>query len=173
MIATQPLSEQLRHSILPRGETAADCKKLMHHFRLEPDGRLLFGGRGGLWTSNKASAYDPLSRGLTMLFPELRDVPIDYRWSGKVAITVDGGPHFHRPAPGLIVAMGCNGRGVGMCTAAGKLLCELVNGLPDSESPMPMIPLKEIPLHGLRFAGAQAAVWYKAWQDRRDYRRAK
>jgi hypothetical protein len=26
-----------------------------------------------------------------------------------------------------------------------------------------------MPLHGPRLAGVQAAVWLKAWQDRRDY----
>jgi glycine/D-amino acid oxidase-like deaminating enzyme len=171
MIATQPLAAALRQSILPNGETAADFKKLMHHFRMETDGRLLFGGRGGLRSSDDSSAYAPLIHGLATIFPHLKDVPIEYRWSGKVAITADGSPHFHRPAHNVLVATGCNGRGLGMCTAAGKLLSELIGGLPDSKSPMPITRLRALPFHRLRLLGAQAAVWYKGWQDRRDYHR--
>lgn len=172
MIATEPLAASVRQCILPKGETAADFKKLMHHFRIEADGRLLFGGRGGLWSSDEPSAYSPLIHALATIFPQLKDVPIEYRWSGKVAITADGSPHFHRPAPNVWVATGCNGRGVGMCTAAGKLLSELIGGLPDSQSPMPITELRALPFHRLRLLGAQAALWYKGWQDRRDYRRA-
>ena len=120
MIATKPLPADVRQSILPNGETAADFKQLMNHFRLEKDGRLLSGGRGGLWSSDAASAYAPLQHALAAIFLQLREVPIEYRWSGKVAITADGSPHFHRPADNVWVATGCNGRGVGMCTAAGQ-----------------------------------------------------
>ena len=161
----------VQRSILPNGETAADFKKLMNHFRLEKDGRLLFGGRGGLWSSHDPRAYAPLLHALATIFPQLKDVPIEYFWSGKVAITADGSPHFHRPADNVWVATGCNGRGVGMCTAAGKLLAKLIGGMSDRESPMPINQLKELPFHRLRLLGAQAAVWYKSWQDRRDYRR--
>jgi glycine/D-amino acid oxidase-like deaminating enzyme len=101
MIATQPLPADVQRSILPNGETAADFKKLMNHFRLEKDGRLLFGGRGGLWSSHEPRAYAPLLHALVTIFPQLKDVPIEYCWSGKVAITADGSPHFHRPADNI------------------------------------------------------------------------
>ena len=170
MIATQPLPPDVQRSILPNGETAADFKKLMNHFRLEKDGRFLFGGRGGLWSAHDRRAYAPLLRALVTIFPQLKGVPIEFCWSGKVAITADGSPHFHRPADNVWVATGCNGRGVGMCTAAGQLLAKLIGGMPDTESPMPINQLKQLPFHRLRLLGAQAAVWYKSWQDRRDYR---
>jgi glycine/D-amino acid oxidase-like deaminating enzyme len=169
MVATRPLPEALRRTILPNGETAADFKKLMHHFRLEKDGRFLFGGRGGLRDSTSREAYLPLLAKLAVIFPQLAQATIDFYWHGKVAITTDGGPHLHRPSPGLITAIGCNGRGVGMCTATGKLIAQLLGGMPDSHSPMPITALKRMPLHSLRLAGVQAAVWFKAWQDRRDY----
>lgn len=171
MVATNPLGSNLRRSILPNGEVVSDAKKLMHHFRLEEDGRLLFGGRGGLRDKGAGSAFAPLLEKLPVIFPQLSDVPIAYRWSGKVAITIDGGPHLHRPAPGLTLALGCNGRGVGMCTATGKLIAELLNGLPDAESPMPITAVRSIPFHALRMVGLQSAVWFKGWQDRRDYAR--
>ena len=173
MIATQPLPADVRRSILPNGETAADFKKLMNHFRLERDGRLLFGGRGGLWSSHDARAYAPLLHALVEIFPQLKDVPIEYCWSGKVAVTVDGSPHFHRPADDVWVATGCNGRGVGMCTAAGQLLAKLICGMSVRESPMPITQHKALPFPRFRLLGAQAAVWYKRWQDWRDYRRTK
>jgi glycine/D-amino acid oxidase-like deaminating enzyme len=169
MVATQPLPESLRRTILPNGETAADFKKLMHHFRLEKDGRFLFGGRGGLRDIDTRESYSPLLDKLAVIFPQLTEVAIDFYWHGKVAITADGGPHLHRLAPGLITAIGCNGRGVGTCTAIGKLIAQLLGGMPDSLSPMPITAMRRLPLHGLRLAGVQTAVWFKAWQDRWDY----
>lgn len=169
MVATAPLPASLRETILPGGEVVADYKKLMHHFRLEEDGCFLFGGRGGLREREPDASYQPLLSKLPEIYPQLRDAPIKYRWSGKVAITSDGGPHLHRPAPGLLVALGCNGRGVGMCTAAGKLMAELINGMSDEQSPMPISTIKAIPFHSLRLVGVQAAVWFKSWQDKHDY----
>lgn len=169
MVATRPLDDDLRRTILPNGEVVADHKKLMHHFRLEKDGHFLFGGRGGLRENGGASSYQPLLKNLPIIFPQLVGVEIRYRWSGKVAITSDGGPHLHQPAPGLTLALGCNGRGVGMCTAVGKLIADLVKGMPASQSPMPITEVKAIPFHSLRLVGVQSAVWFKAWQDRRDY----
>jgi glycine/D-amino acid oxidase-like deaminating enzyme len=169
MIATRPLPDALLRTILPHGETAADFKKLMHHFRVEQDGRFLFGGRGGLREAAGRDAYAPLLEKLAVIFPQLAEVPIDFYWRGKVAITADGGPHLHRLAPGVMSAIGCNGRGIGMCTATGRLIAQLIGGMPDRESPMPITALRTLPFHGLRLAGVQAAVWFKAWQDRRSY----
>ena len=48
------------------------------------------------------------------VFPQLKGVAIDYRWGGRVAATRDHLPHLHEPAPGLLIDIGCMGRGVAL-----------------------------------------------------------
>ena len=71
-----------------------------------------------------AASYAPLMSKLHQLFPQLGDVAVDYRWSGHVALTMDHIPHLHKPDVGVIAAIGCNGRGVGMATSTGKVVAE-------------------------------------------------
>ena len=47
-IATEPLSDNVRKSILPFGQVSSDSRKLLIYFRLDDRGRLLVGGRGPL-----------------------------------------------------------------------------------------------------------------------------
>src|SRR5580704_8065660 len=45
-IATEPLSDNVRKSILPFGQVSSDARKLLLYFRFDDRGRLLMGGRG-------------------------------------------------------------------------------------------------------------------------------
>ena len=168
MVATEPLSDNLRKSILPGGETAADLKQLTNHFRLEEDGSFLFGGRGDVSETGHPSSFQCVTAKLEEIFPQFRAQPIAYRWSGRVAITTDHVPHLHNPAPGLWAALGCNGRGVGFCTSHGKLMSDLLSGMPTTDSPVPVTQITRIPLHSLHLLGARLALWWKNRQDIKD-----
>lgn len=165
MAATAPLPDNLRERIFPDGETAADAKRLLNHFRLEPDGRFLFGGRGDVVENDHPSSFRHLLAKMVELFPDLSKQAIDYRWNGRVAMTTDHVPHLHHPAPGIWVATGCNGRGVGYCTSMGKLMSKLVKGMPAEESPMPVSQIRRIPFHSLHTTGFRIAIWFKNKQD--------
>lgn len=168
MVATAPLGENVRRTILPEGHTAADLKRLTNHFRLEPDGRLLFGGRGGLNDEGAGADYAPVIGKLREFFPQLGPVAFDYFWSGRVALTLDHVPHLHEPAPGLHAALGCNGRGVGMATALGKVVADRLRGGATADCPVAVTRLRPIPFHGLRLPVMQATVWWKALRDARE-----
>jgi glycine/D-amino acid oxidase-like deaminating enzyme len=170
MIATAPLSPNLRASILPGGQTAADLKKLTNHFRLERDGRFLFGGRGALPETDHPSSFREVKRMLAQIYPQLSDQPIEFRWSGRVAVTTDGSPHLHAPAPGLWAMLGCNGRGVGYCTSAGKVMSQLMQGMEIDESPIPVTRIKPIAFHSFHVTGSRVALWWKHRSDLRERR---
>jgi glycine/D-amino acid oxidase-like deaminating enzyme len=171
MIATRPLSDNLRRSILPGGETAADLKRLTNHFRVEPDGRLLFGGRGGMKESGQVADFKPLLDKLHECFPQLGDIAIDYRWGGKVALTLDHLPHLHELSPGLFAALGCNGRGVGMASNIGQVVAEAMAKSSFRDCPIPVTQIAAIPFHGFRAPVLQAAVAWKAYLDRSEHNR--
>src|SRR5256714_10068055 len=104
---------------------------------------------------------------LPRLFPQVAGARIDYRWCGRVAITRDFLPHLHEPAPGLLMDIGCMGRGVALQTALGQAMAEYVASGNAEALPLPLRPIRPLPFHVLSKAYFAAAVaWYR-FLDRR------
>ena len=166
-IATEPLSDNIRKSILPFGQVSSDARKLLLYFRLDDQGRLLLGGRGPFREPRDAGDWKHLEAMLPRLFPQVKGARIDYRWCGRVAITRDFLPHLHEPAPGLLIDIGCMGRGVALQTALGRAMADyMVSG--DAEAlPLPLEPIQPLPFHALnKLYFAAAVAWYR-FLDRR------
>jgi glycine/D-amino acid oxidase-like deaminating enzyme len=161
-VATAPLSDNVRKTILPEGQVSSDARKLLLYFRLDHTGRLLMGGRGPFREPNSPADWAHLERVARRLFPQIGDVPFDYRWCGRVAVTRDFLPHLHEPAPGLLIDIGCQGRGVALQTAMGKAMAAFLRSGDHSLLPLPLSRIAPIPFHGLRKAYVAATVaWYK------------
>jgi glycine/D-amino acid oxidase-like deaminating enzyme len=164
-VATEPLSSNLAAAILPEGHVSSDTRQLLFYFRLDHQNRLLMGGRGPYREPKSDKDWSHLERIIGKLFPQARDVPIAYRWCGRVAITQDFLPHLHEPEPGLLIDIGCMGRGVGVQTAMGRAMADYVaTGRPNT-LPRPPMTIKPLPLHGLRQAYFAAIVAWYSMQD--------
>src|SRR5699024_7688489 len=90
--------------------------------------------------------YSILEKVLANVFPQIAGVPISYRWTGLVAITLDAMPHYHVPDQGLHVLAGYNGRGVAMATRMGAFLGHKLAGTPEAGD-LPITPIRAIPFH--------------------------
>jgi glycine/D-amino acid oxidase-like deaminating enzyme len=66
--------------------------------------------------------------GLAARFPVLRDVEVEYTWSGVMGMTMNDTQVFGQLADGVYASVAYNGRGVAMGTAAGTLLADLSAG---------------------------------------------
>ncbi|MBB6589704.1 NAD(P)/FAD-dependent oxidoreductase [Ralstonia solanacearum] len=160
IVATRPLKPADAQAILARGETASTSQRLLLYFRKDAAGRLLMGGRGFFTEPRGPQDFAHLERSLELLFPQLGRLDYEYRWAGRIAITRDFMPHIHEPAPGMTMALGCNGRGIALCTSLGQ---HIAARLTDSGHafPYPVSPIVPIPLHGLqRFYIAAGVAWY-------------
>ncbi|MEZ0190481.1 NAD(P)/FAD-dependent oxidoreductase [Ralstonia solanacearum] len=160
IVATRPLKPADAQAILARGETASTSQRLLLYFRKDAAGRLLMGGRGFFTEPRGPQDFAHLERSLELLFPQLGRLDYEYRWAGRIAITRDFMPHIHEPAPGVTMALGCNGRGIALCTSLGQ---HIAARLTDSGHafPYPVSPIVPIPLHGLqRFYIAAGVAWY-------------
>ncbi|SHH47390.1 NAD(P)/FAD-dependent oxidoreductase [Marivita hallyeonensis] len=109
-----------------------DSRILLHYFRLMPDGRFLFGMRGGLRATPTAEAQlaRKIRADFARLFPAWRDVDINHEWSGLLCLTRRLTP-FAGPVPdmpGVFAAFGYHGNGVAMGSYAGARLADLVMG---------------------------------------------
>ncbi|WP_456025442.1 NAD(P)/FAD-dependent oxidoreductase [Pseudomonas capeferrum] len=160
IVATKPLSGRAADSILPGQETVSTAQRLLLYFRKDSHGRLLMGGRGLFNDPTSPADFAHLERSLALLFPQLGPLEFEYRWAGRIAITRDFMPHVHQPAPGLTLALGCNGRGIALCTSLGQQLAgRLCDG--NADFAYPVTPLQRLPLHGLqRFYIGAGVAWY-------------
>ena len=163
-VATEPLPEAIRKTVLPEGHVSSDARNLLLYYRLDHAGRLLMGGRG---TFREPDAGQPgdwshLEHVVAKLFPQAAGVPIAYRWCGHVAITRDYLPHLHEPAPGLLIDIGCQGRGVGLQTRMGQALAQYVAAGDRKALPVQPSDMRPFPLYGLRRLYVSAVIgWYR------------
>lgn len=118
------------------------------YFRQLPDNRFLLGGRRFMQRTGEVGFTDivtePIQSALhdylNQYFPEVAQVPVDYRWSGVMAFTRDElpmiGELIHQPVvpaggesggviPGAFYAVGCNGHGLAHSLSLAKLLVEV------------------------------------------------
>jgi glycine/D-amino acid oxidase-like deaminating enzyme len=161
-IATAPLSDNVRSSILPYGQVCSDTRKLLLYFRLDHTGRFLLGGRGPFREPTGPSDWGHLDRILGKLFPQLTGAPIEFRWCGRVALTRDFLPHLHEPEPGLLIDIGCMGRGVGLQTAMGAAIADYIATGRRQSLPFPVVPIRPLPLHRFHQAYVSAIIaWYR------------
>lgn len=148
-IATEPLPDALRKSLIPEQRGVAETQRVTHYFRYSPDGtRLLFGGRARFYPLNRRQSARVLYQHLTQRFPQLRDIKISHSWGGKVAVTLDYLPHIGQTPQGCFYAAGCNGSGVTMMSWLGhRLARHLIEQTPLHSSPYGVSPLPGHPLY--------------------------
>lgn len=151
---------------------AYDSRRLLHYFRLLPDGRFLFGGRGGIDASptGNEAMNRRLRRNFERMFPAWSEVPTERFWFGFVCLTYDLVPYVGA-IPGLDKAwtgFGFHGNGVAMSSWTGKTLADLAAGAVTQDS-LPAVvrgPLRCFPFPALRKLYLRAAYLGYGLEDR-------
>ena len=162
-VATPPLGHNLAGRILAGGECVSEAKKIAVYYRRDAEGRFLIGGRGPTADVDSPAMHTALERKLARLFPEIDRSALEFRWSGRIALTLDGLPHLHEPAPGLHIGVGYNGRGIAMATLMGRMLAERVGG---GAVAFPVSRLAPIRWHALRRPLLRSVIAYYRLKDR-------
>ena len=157
IIATEKLSPNLAGSLMPTGRTYTETKRMMRWFR-KVDDRVIFGGRGAFGKQDSESAFDALRRAMIGIFPELADVPLAFRWSGLVGMTLDSVPHVGRLDDRTLYSVGYNGAGVAMSSLMGRYLASLVRGRDSRSRPARCAP-RSGPFHSIRCVNRPSAWW--------------
>jgi glycine/D-amino acid oxidase-like deaminating enzyme len=166
IIATERVPETLAHELSPRNRMIYDSKHYLFYYRLTPDNRMLFGGRAAFFpeTSNTIRrSAEILRRGMIRVYPQLREVKVEYAWGGTLDFCFDTMPHAGR-MDGMYYALGYAGHGVAMASYLGAKIAEQISGGPE-ENPYANVPFPGAPLglyNGrpwfLPFAGAYYKV---------------
>lgn len=168
-IATEPLDDETLSRIAPNREPASDTRTNIFTWRLDAENRLISGGMA-LWPFG-AGARMP-RKILARAVRELRLPPatrLAHAWQGTAAMTTDALPLLAELAPGLIGAVGCNGRGVAFTTALGRALAQ---SLADDGAPLPLPanPARPIPFRPLARHAPALVLARGLWSDARALR---
>lgn len=169
-MATEPLSSNLRRSILPGNQAMSDTRGDLHFMRYDRDGRLVTGGALLVEIADERRLRTLLAGRLARIFPQLDRPRFEHVWHGMVGMTEDRLPHLHELAPGIMAWIGCNGRGVALAAALGRALA--LHALSDGRAapPMPVTSLRPIPLHGLVRHLSRGMLALYRWRDRQELR---
>jgi glycine/D-amino acid oxidase-like deaminating enzyme len=128
IIATEELPPDLARTLIPKGRTLADTKRVLCYYRMSPDNkRMVFGGRARFTPVTPAVSAPILHRFMTDRFPQLKGVRVTHAWTGNVAFTWDALPHTG-VMDGMHYALGCNGSGVAMMTYLGHQTARRIAG---------------------------------------------
>lgn len=158
-VATVPLSDNLRRSILPERQGAWDTADVLSSFRLDAAGRLIFGSVGALRNTGTGIHRAWARRALHRLFPQIGDIALETEWYGQIGMTADNLPRFHELAPKVIGFAGYNGRGIAPGTVFGKTLARYIGGeIGKEDLPLPVSPPTPVPFRAAKEAFYEAGA---------------
>ena len=161
-LATAPLSENVRKTIMPGGQSLTDTRRLYSGIRLRGDGRLHVSTDGPAFGATGHAATSKAARRVQDLFPQLGPPVWQTEVAGWVGMTTDQYPHLHNLAPGVWAAVGLSGRGIAFGTLLGQELSKRIRGAAESECAMPVTPLRTTVVRSLaRPLVGSLMSWYR------------
>ena len=125
VMATEPLGDALQRSI-PGRAAIYDTRFSFDYYRALPDTRILWGGRISILDRAPEPIARLLKRDMLKVYPELRDVKVDYAWGGLMSYARHSMPQIGRLPDGTWHALGFGGHGVGPPTAAGEMIADAI-----------------------------------------------
>ena len=148
-MATQPLSEEARKTIIPGRQAMSDTHGELYFARYDARHRLVTGG-AVIGPGDKAGTLKRMvAERLQKLWPQIGQVSFDHVWNGYVGMTTDFLPRIHRLGPDAYGWTGCNGRAVALSIALGDQLSKAVQGYPESDLALPFTEPVPIVAHRL------------------------
>ncbi len=128
IVATEPLGENRAKALIQDNEAVANTNFIVDYFRRSGDNRMLFGGRASYSTMEPPNLAEYMRPRMSAVFPQLKDVKLDYAWGGYIAITSNRLPDCGRLSPTVYYAHGYSGQGVALSGLYGKLMAEAIRG---------------------------------------------
>ncbi len=172
IIVTRPLTDaEMNAQGWTQTTLAYDSRNLLHYFRLLPNKRFLFGGRGG--TDSSAAAADGYRAYLTStfnrLFPAWAKAEITHFWRGFVSLTYDLVPFVGAldEKKSVWTAIAYHGNGVAMASWSGRQVARMLldPGVKEKTPAVLTRRLARYPLPAFRPLYLTGAYLWFGWQD--------
>jgi glycine/D-amino acid oxidase-like deaminating enzyme len=173
ILVTRPLSDsELQTQGWTAPTLAYDSRNLLHYFRLLPDKRFLFGGRGGTDSSNLAAANyrQELTARFHHMFPAWAEAEITHFWRGFVCLAKDRVPYVGPldEAKTVWTSLAYHGNGVATGSWCGRAVARMmVNKTGNTKVPTVLTRrLAKFPLPMFRPYYLKGAYLWYGWKDR-------
>lgn len=162
VIATEPLGDRA-DALIPSDYCIEDNNFLLDYFRLSGDKRLIYGG-GVIYGARDPLHVESIIRPkMLKTFPQLKDVRIDYGWTGNFLLTLSRLPEVGKLSSNIYYSQGCSGHGVTFTHLIGRLLGEAIRGQAerfDAFAGLPHYPFPGGRMLRVPFT-AMGALWYE------------
>jgi glycine/D-amino acid oxidase-like deaminating enzyme len=167
-MATEPISHNVRATIIPGRQAMSDTHGELYFTRWDARGRLITGGAVAIQVNQPSRLRPYVAARLQRLWPQIGEVSFDHVWSGYVGMTPDYFPKLHRIGPDGYAWAGCNGRAVALSVGLGREFARAVQGVPDSELGLPFTEPEPMAFHGLVRRGASLMLLLYRWRDAKE-----
>jgi gamma-glutamylputrescine oxidase len=131
VIATAPLSDALVRELMPADLAVCDPRTALDYFRLSADRRLLFGGLSNYTGLEPRDLVGTMRKKLSLVFPALAGIDIEYGWSGHMGIGLNRMPQMGRLQPNVLYIQAYSGHGVAPSHLMARLTAEMISGSPE------------------------------------------
>ena len=128
VIGTEPLSEEMVNEINPQDLSVCDANEIVDYFRLSADKRLLFGGSCNYSGREPADIQAYIRPKMLKVYPQLKDVKVEYEWGGKIGIVLNRIPAVGRINNNVYYCQGYSGHGVSATHAMSEVVSDAVTG---------------------------------------------
>jgi len=128
IIATEPLSAEIVNQINPLDLAVCDVNVVVDYYRLSADKRLLYGGACNYSGRDPSSIKSYIYPRMLEIYPQLKNVRIDFEWGGKIGIVLNRVPAVGRINKNVYYCQGYSGHGVVATHVMGEIMSEAISG---------------------------------------------
>lgn len=127
VIATERLSDTLAKDVMAKNYAVCDQRTALDYFRLSADNRLLFGGMANYSARDPKSIAAAMKPKMLKVFPQLKNVAIDFEWGGHMGIGLNRVPQMGRIGQNIYYVQAYSGHGVAPTHMTGRILADLIS----------------------------------------------
>ncbi|MDH4001522.1 MAG: FAD-binding oxidoreductase [Xanthomonadales bacterium] len=128
IIGTEPLSDEMVAEINPLDLAVCDLNEVVDYYRLSADKRMLYGGRCNYSGREPTSIKAAILPRMLQIYPQLKDVRIDFEWGGMIGIVLNRIPALGRINGNVYYCQGYSGHGVNATHIMGELTADAIGG---------------------------------------------
>jgi glycine/D-amino acid oxidase-like deaminating enzyme len=128
IIGTEPLDEAMVNEINPLDLAVCDLNEIVDYYRLSDDKRMLYGGRCNYSGREPQSIKAAILPRMQKIYPQLKDVRIDFEWGGNIGIVLNRIPALGRIHDNVYYCQGYSGHGVNATHIMGEITADAICG---------------------------------------------
>jgi len=128
IIGTEPLSEDVVNRVNPMDVAVCDVNEVVDYYRLSGDKRMLFGGACNYSGRDPVSIKSYILPRMLKIYPDLKDIRIEFEWGGKIGIVLNRIPAVGRINKNVYYCQGYSGHGVCATHVMGEVMADAVGG---------------------------------------------